>query len=128
MGGLKPDYCWELAEGRVHPFDAEESSATAKGLLGVAPAGLEVEVEPWRVLERSLSHAVRKSRSCNSAVTRSSTFTAGWRTLASPSSALLGEELQRCLRPQVSRSNSSRDDLRVDQSELFDLFAECRGS
>ncbi|CAE7362521.1 SETX [Symbiodinium natans] len=41
--GLAPEATWTLEDMRVHAFDAEGSSATAKGLLPTAPIGLELE-------------------------------------------------------------------------------------
>lgn len=44
--GLKPDYCWELpSNANVYAFDAEKSSAAAKG------AGEAFSREPSRKME-----------------------------------------------------------------------------
>ncbi|CAE7710230.1 unnamed protein product, partial [Symbiodinium microadriaticum] len=41
--GLAPEAAWTLEDMRIHAFDAEGSSETAKGLLPTAPVGFELE-------------------------------------------------------------------------------------
>eukprot|EP00434_Breviolum_minutum_P001311 symbB.v1.2.001153.t1/scaffold47.1/size388503/8 len=47
--GSKPEHSWELSNSCSCAFDAEKSSATAKGLLSAAPVGFEIILENQRL-------------------------------------------------------------------------------
>ncbi|CAK8990681.1 unnamed protein product [Durusdinium trenchii] len=113
--GLKPDYCWELpSNANVYAFDAEKSSAAAKGLLSVAPSGFEIELSDEQRLQFSCDSVQHLHR---------------WL-----------EELRKCLQPPILTDflSESNDPVRprrmtgamtgtaapLREAELFDLFAE----